>query len=117
MLKIVEMVKDDSLDIVTRAELVQGLWHNPSAEAVEAMFQILEGEGNRELVQSAAIVVGESGNNANEGRLNKLLDHKDEHRQRAAVLAILLGGNLDRLDRILELLGGQEARLVIRDWY
>jgi hypothetical protein len=53
----------------------------------------------------------------NEERLNKLLDNPDERRQRAAVFAILLGGNLDRLDRILEILKGQESRLVLRQWY
>jgi HEAT repeat protein len=115
---IVQKVSDPAIDVVVRSALIQGLWHKPSAAAVEAMMKLLEGEGDYELVRSAAIVIGESGDTAMAERLNKLLDHKDETRQRAAVMAILLGaGNLDRLDRVLAVLGGQEARLVIRDWY
>jgi HEAT repeat protein len=115
---IVEKVSDTTIDVVVRSALIQGLWHKPSAAAVEAMMKLLEGDGESELVRSAAIVIGESGDTAMAGRLNKMLDHKDENRQRAAVMAILLGaGNLDRLDRVLEILAGQEARLVIRDWY
>ncbi len=115
--QIVEKVADEAIDPVARANLIQGLWHNPSAKATEAMMVILEGEGHGELLRSVAIVVGEAADKALEPRLNKLLDHADERRQRAAVLAILLGGNLDRLDRILEILEGQEARLVIREWF
>lgn len=117
MTAIVEKVKDEAIDPVARANLVKGLWHNPTKEATDAMFELLEGEGHGELVRSAAIVVGEAADPANEARLNKLLDHEDERRQRGAVLAILLGGNLDRLDRIMEVLQGQEARLVIREWF
>ena len=114
---IAEKVLDEAIDPVARANLIQGLWHNPSSKATEAMMVILEGEGHGELLRSVAIVVGEAGDKSLEPRLNKLLDHPDERRQRAAVLAILLGGNLDRLDRILEILEGQEARLVIREWF
>lgn len=115
---IVEKVSDTAIDVVVRSALIQGLWHKPSVAAVEAMMKLLEGDGDYELVRSAAIVIGESGDTAMAERLNKLLDHQDEHRQRAAVMAILLGaGNLDRLDRVLAILAGQEARLVIRDWY
>lgn len=117
MEKIVEKVNDGDIDITARAALIQGLWLNPTEAAINAMFTILEGEGNFELVKPAAIVVGEAANPAFEERLNKLLDHQDEHRQRSAVLAILLGGNTARLDQIIELLQGQENKLVIRDWY
>ncbi|MBN2344728.1 MAG: HEAT repeat domain-containing protein [Deltaproteobacteria bacterium] len=114
---ILEKVKDDSLDSVARASLIKGLWHNPSKNAVEAMMSLLEGEGNDQFVKAAAIVVGEAGETEYEERLNKLLDHPDENRRRGAVMAILLGGNLDRLDRILEILKDQESMLVIREWY
>jgi len=114
---IVEKVKDPEIDVVARAALIQGLWHNPTEAATGAMMDLLEGDGEYELVKAAAIVVGEAADPKLEGRLNKLLDHEDERRQRAGLLAILLGGNLDRLDRILEILHGQEARLVVREWY
>ncbi|HUT77995.1 MAG TPA: HEAT repeat domain-containing protein, partial [Polyangia bacterium] len=115
---IVQKVSDTAIDVVVRSALIQGLWHKPSALAVEAMMKLLEGGGDSELVRAAAVVIGESGDTAMAERLNKLLDHQDEDRQRAAVMAILLGaGNLDRLDRVLSILSGQEARLVIRDWY
>jgi HEAT repeat protein len=118
MEEIVAKVGDTAIDVVVRSALIQGLWHNPSELAVEAMMKLLEGGGDTELVRSAAIVIGESGTPSMAERLNRLLDHQDEHRQRAAVMAILLGGgNLDRLDRVLEVLSGQEARLVLRDWY
>ncbi|MBN2529182.1 MAG: HEAT repeat domain-containing protein [Deltaproteobacteria bacterium] len=114
---ILEKVKDNALDVVARASLIKGLWHNPSKNAVEAMMSLLEGQGNDEFVKAAAIVVGEAGLPEYEERLNKLLDHADENRRRGAVMAILLGGNLDRLDRILELLNDTESKLVIREWY
>ncbi len=114
---ILDKVKDNSLDAVARASLIKGLWHNPSKNAVEAMMTLLEGQGNDEFIKAAAIVVGEAGLAEYEERLNKLLDHADENRRRGAVLAILLGGNLSRLDRILELLQDEESRLVVREWY
>lgn len=114
---IIEKVRDDSLDVVARASLIKGLWHNPSQKAVESMMALLEGQGNEQFVKAAAIVVGEAGDAAYEERLNKLLDHPDETRRRGAVMAILLGGNLDRLDRILEIMNDQESMLVIREWY
>lgn len=114
---ILQKIKDDSIDIVARAALIQGLWLNPSETAIGAMMEILEGQGNFELVKPAAIAVGEAANPALEARLNKLLDHADEQRQRAAVLAILLGGNMEQVDKIIELLKGQENKLVIREWY
>jgi len=117
MEQIVEKVRDSEIDIVARAALVQGLWFKPTQAATDAMLDILEGTDNFELVKPAAIAVGEAANPANEERLNKLLDHADEHRQRAAVLAILLGGSMERIDKILELLDGQENKLVIREWY
>jgi hypothetical protein len=117
MEKIVEKVNDNSLDTVARAALIRGLWHKPSKAAVEAMMKLLEGEGNDKFVKPAAIVVGEAGLAEYEDRLNKLLDNPDESRRRAAVMAILLGGNLERVDRILEILEDQESLLVMRDWY
>ncbi len=115
--QILEKIKDASIDVVARAALVQGLWLNPTEKATNAMFEILEGTGSFEFVKPAAIVVGEASDPKNDARLNKLLDHEDEHRQRAAIFAIMLGGNTDRLDKILELLEGQETKLVLRDWY
>jgi hypothetical protein len=118
MEKIVENVRDGELDIVARAALIQGLWLNPSDKATNSMLEILEGQGNYELVRPAAIVVGEAANPANNERLQNLLDHADEHRQRAAVLAILLGGDLKPVfKRVLEIMQGQETKLVLRDWY
>ena len=114
---ILQKIKDENIDIVPRAALIQGLWLNPSETATNAMMEILEGQGNFELVKPAAIAVGEAANPTLEARLNKLLDHPDEQRQRAAVLAILLGGNMERVDRIIDLLKGQENKLVIREWY
>ncbi|MBN2714665.1 MAG: HEAT repeat domain-containing protein [Deltaproteobacteria bacterium] len=114
---ILEKVSDEKLDSVARASLIKGLWHNPSKNAVEAMMSLLEGQGNDQFVKAAAIVVGEAGLPEYEERLNKLLDHSDENRRRGAVMAILLGGNLDQLDRMLELLSDEESRLVIREWY
>jgi hypothetical protein len=50
--------------------------------------------------------------------LNKLLDDPNEDRQRVAAFAVLLGGNTKRVDRVLEiLLKGQEARLLLKEWY
>ncbi|MBW2277234.1 MAG: hypothetical protein JRF63_07060, partial [Deltaproteobacteria bacterium] len=97
--------------------LIKGLWHNPTKEVTDAMMELLEGEGNDEFVKAAALVMGEAGLADYEERLNKLLDHAGERRRRAAALAIMLGGNLKRIDRVLEILNGQEARLVIREWY
>jgi HEAT repeat protein len=114
---IVEKLKDEEIDIVARAALVQGLWMKPSQAAIDAMFGILEGTGNFALVKPAAIVIGEAGDPANDERLNKLLDQQDEHRQRAALFAVLLGGNMKELSKVIELLGGQETKLVIREWY
>ncbi|MCP4680100.1 MAG: HEAT repeat domain-containing protein [Deltaproteobacteria bacterium] len=115
--KILETIKDQEIDIVVRAALIQGLYLTPNDKATAAMLEILEGTGNFELVKPAAIVIGEAGNPANDARLNKLLDHEDEHRQRAALFAILLGGNDKELDKLIELLKGQETRLVLRQWY
>ncbi|MBN2803135.1 MAG: HEAT repeat domain-containing protein [Deltaproteobacteria bacterium] len=117
MVKIIEKVNDNSLDAPARAALIKGLWHKPSKAAVEAMMKLLEGEGNEQFIKPAAIVVGEAGLKEYEDRLNALLDSSDESRRRAAVMAILLGGNTDRLDRILEILEDQESLLVMRDWY
>ncbi len=118
MESIVEKISDKEVDIVVRAALMQGLWHNPSQKAVEASMAILEGEGDNTLVKPAAIAVGESGDESLGSRLNALLDGEDEHRQRAAVLAILLGaGNLEKLGRLIDILNGQEARLLLRQWY
>jgi HEAT repeat protein len=114
---ILEKIKDEELDMVARVNLIQGLWHNPTKAVTDAMMELLEGEGNNEFVKAAGIVIGEAGDESYEERLNKLLDHQDERRQRAAVLAIMLGGNLKRLDRILEILNGQESKLVLREWY
>ena len=80
-------------------------------------MSLLEGQGNDQFIKAAAIVVGEAGLPEYEERLNKLLDHSDENRRRGAVMAILLGGNLERLDKILELLSDEESRLVVREWY
>ncbi|MCP4600985.1 MAG: HEAT repeat domain-containing protein [Proteobacteria bacterium] len=115
--KILETIKDAEVDIVARADLIKGLWFNPTEKATNAMFEILEGQGNFEFVKSAAIVIGEAADPRNNARLNKLLEHTDEHRQRAAIFAILLSGNADRLDRVIELLKGQETKLVLRQWY
>jgi HEAT repeat protein len=115
---IIEKLSDESIDIVARAALVQGLWLKPNAAAVEAMFKILEGSGTYELVKPAAIVIGEAADPANQERLVKLLGHSDEHRVRAAIFALMLGGDVKPVaDRIIEILKGQEAKLVIRDWY
>jgi HEAT repeat protein len=117
MADIIEKVKDPAIDIVARANLIKGLWHNTTPEANEAIMSLLEGELAGELVRAASIAIGEAADPALAARLNKLLDHPDEQRQRGAVLAILLGGNLERIDRIMEILEGQEASLVIREWY
>jgi HEAT repeat protein len=102
---------------VARVNLIKGLWHNPTKEATDAMMTLLEGEGEDQFVKAAALVMGEAGLPEYEERLNKLLDHPDERRRRAGALAVMLGGNLKRIDRVLEILNGQEARLVIREWY
>ncbi|MDJ0764242.1 MAG: HEAT repeat domain-containing protein [Myxococcota bacterium] len=115
--KILETIRDDSIDVVARAALIQGLWFNPTEKATTAMFEILEGQGAFEFVKPAAIVVGEAANPANDERLNKLLDHGDEHRARAAIFAIMLGGNANRIDKVIEMLKGQETKLVLREWY
>lgn len=118
MNSIIEKIKDESIDAVARAALVRGLWMNPSKAAIDAMFAILEGTGSFELVKPAAIVIGEAADPANQERLVKLLDSEDEHRQRAAVFALMLGGDVEPVaDRVIEILRGQEARLVIRKWY
>jgi len=114
---ILEKVKDPELDSVARENLIKGLWHKPTKAVTDAMMELLEGEGNDEFVKAAALVMGEAGLQEYEERLNKLLDHPDERRRRAAALAVMLGGNLKRIDRVLEILNGQEARLVIREWY
>jgi len=115
---IIEKLSDESIDIIARAALIQGLWLKPNAAAEEAMFKILEGSGNYELVKPAAIVIGEAANPANQARLVKLLDSSDEHRVRAAVFALLLGGDVKPVaDKVINILKGQEAKLVIRDWY
>ncbi len=117
MTKILETIKDDSIDVVARAALIKGLWFNPTEAATNAMFEILEGSGTSEFVKPAAIVIGEAGNPANDARLAKLLDNQDEHRQRAAMLAVMLGGNDKSVDKMIEILQGQETKLVVRDWY
>ncbi len=118
MAAIIEKLSDESIDIVARAALVRGLWLNPTPEAVQAMLGILEGSGSYELVKPAAIVVGEAADPANQERLVKLLDHADEHRQRAAIFALMLGGDVTPVAaRVIEVLRGQEAQLVIRQWY
>jgi HEAT repeat protein len=114
---ILEKIQDEELDSVARENLIKGLWHNPSKAATDAMITLLEGEGNDQFVKAAALVMGEAGLPEYEERLNKLLDHDDERRRRAGALAVMLGGNLKRIDRVLEILNGQEARLVIREWY
>jgi HEAT repeat protein len=115
---IIEKIRDESIDAVARAALVRGLWMNPNKAAIDAMFAILEGTGSFELVKPAAIAIGEAADPANQDRLVKLLDSSDEHRQRAAVFALMLGGDITPVaDRVIEILQGQEARLVIRQWY
>ncbi len=117
MQKILEKVNDSSLDVVARASLIKGLRHNPSDTAIEAVMKILEGQGEDQFVKDAGFVMGEAGNPAYADRLNALLDSEDENRRRAALMAVLLGGNLNRLDRIIELLDDQETLLVLREWY
>ncbi len=118
MNSIVEKISDDSIDAVARAALVRGLWLKPNKTAMDAMFGILEGSGAFELVKPAAIVIGEAADPGSQERLVKLLDNADEHRQRAAVFALMLGGDVTPVaDRVIEILRGQEARLVVRQWY
>ena len=115
---ILEKLVDDSIDIVARAALMRGLYFNPTPAAVDAMFTILEGSGSFQLVKPAAIGIGEAADPGNQERLIKLLGHEDEHRQRAAVFALMLGGDITPMvDRIVEILRGQEAQLVLRQWY
>lgn len=114
---IVEKVNDNSIDPFARGALIQGLWYNPSEGAQAAMLGILQGSGGIELVKPAAIALGEAANPANDEKLNALLGSEDDHRARAAALAVMLGGNQDALDRVIEILKGQEARLVLREWY
>jgi HEAT repeat protein len=117
MQKMVENIVDDSVDPVSRTFLVKGLWHNSNAAAQEAIMNLLEGNSVIPFIREAAIVMGEASNPVFADRLNNLLDHTDENRRRAAVLAILLGGNLERMNRILEILEDQESLLVLRGWY
>lgn len=118
MALIIEKLSDEEIDIVARAALVQGLWLKPNAAATEAMFSILEGAGAFELVKPAAIVVGEAADSKFQDRLVKLLDSEDEHRRRAAVFAMILGGDIKPvLGKVIEIMKGQEAKLVLREWY
>lgn len=114
---ILAKVKDASIDVVARASLAQGLWQNPNEKAIEAMFEVLEKGGGYEIMKPASIVIGEAGNSANDAKLYKLLDDPDETKQRAAAMAILLSGSTARVEKVLEVLRGQESALIIRDWY
>ncbi len=118
MADIVSKLSDSSIDIVARAALVQGLWIKPSAAAVEAMMKLLESSSDFELIKPAAIAIGEAADTANQERLIKLLDSSDEHRQRAAVFALLLGGDISSVvNKVIKIMQGQESRLVLREWY
>jgi HEAT repeat protein len=115
---ILEKVKDNLTEVGARTILVEGLAHNPRPEAIPILFDILEKETDVTLMRAAAIALGEAGDPANDARLNKLLDDANDDRQRVVAFAILLGGNTERLDRVLEILfKGQETRLLLREWY
>jgi HEAT repeat protein len=115
---ILEKVKDNLTEIGSRTILVEGLSQNPTPESVAVMFDILEKETDVTLMRAAAIGIGEAADPANDARLNKLLDDPNEDRQRVVAFAVLLGGSVDRLDKVLEiLLKGQETRLLLREWY
>jgi len=115
---ILEKIKDNLTEIGARTILVEGLAHNPTAEAIPVLFDILEKETDVTLMRAAAIVLGEAADPANDARLNKLLDDPNEDRQRVVAFAILLGGSPERVDRVLEIIfKGQETRLLLKEWY
>jgi HEAT repeat protein len=115
---ILEKIKDNLAEMGARTILVEGLSHNPTPEAIPILFDVVEKETDITLIRAAAIAIGEAGDPANDARLNKLLDDPNEDRQRVVAFAVLLGGNTDRIDKVLEiLLKGQETRLLLREWY
>ncbi len=116
-LELVAKVRDESLDALARGLLIQSLAVNPSPEVVEAMFQILEGGGSRVLIKPAGIVIGEAADAENHPRLAKLLDDKNEEKQRAAALALLLSGGVEYAGKIIALLDGVENKMVLKEWY
>ena len=116
--EILEKINDTEIDVAARAALIQGLWLNPSAAAQEAMFKLLESSQDFALIKPAAIAIGEAADPAGQERLVKLLDSSDEHRQRAAVFALLLGGDIKPvISKVIKIMRGQESRLVLREWY
>jgi HEAT repeat protein len=115
---ILEKIKDNLTEMGARTILVEGLSQNPTPEAIPVLFDIIEKETDITLIRAAAIAIGEAGDPANDAHLNKLLDDPNEDRQRVVAFAVLLGGNTDRIDKVLEiLLKGQEARLLVKEWY
>ncbi len=114
---IAEKVKDESLDPLTRSLLIQSLVVNPSKDVVNVMFELLEGPSPRVLLKPAAIVIGEAGDPENHPRLAKLLDDKNEEKQRAATLALLLSGGVEYVDKIIAFFNGIENKMVLKEWY
>lgn len=118
MNSIVEKLSDSEIDVVARAALIQGLWLNPGSSVLDAMFEILESSNDVALIKPAAIAIGEAADPSSQERLVKLLDSTDEHRRRAAVFALLLGGDISPVaNKVLKIMRGQESRLVLREWY
>jgi HEAT repeat protein len=116
-ISIAEKVKDNSLDPLARSLLIQSLVVHPSKEVVNVMFGVLEGDGPRVLIKPAGIVIGEAGDAENHPRLAKLLDDKNEEKQRAAALALLLSGGVEYVSKIIALLDGVENKMVLKEWY
>jgi len=116
--KILDKIKDSTAEPGARTILLSGLSYNPTPAAVETAFEVLEKETDAELMRAASYVIGEAGDPAYDDRLNKLLDDSLEHRVRAAIFAILLGGNTARIDKIAELIAtGPETGLLLSEWY
>jgi HEAT repeat protein len=115
---VLDKVKDNLAEVGARTILVEGLSNNPRPEAMPVLFDVLEKETDVTLIRAAAIAIGEAGDPANDAHLNKLLDDPNDDRQRVVAFAVLLGGNLERIDRVIEiLLKGQETRLLLKEWY
>jgi HEAT repeat protein len=118
MADIIAKLSDNSIDIFSRAALIRGLWVKPSPAAVETMYKILEGTADPEFVAAAAVVIGEAGSPSDQARMVKLLDSSDEHRRFAGVFGLLLGGDVKPvLDKVITIMKGQEARLMLKQWY
>ncbi len=89
--RVVETVKSESADPVTRRALVEAFWHKPNREVASQLVALLAANTPAELRRAIAIAVGYAADPANDARLIELLSNAELKRD--AAIAILLGGS------------------------